>query len=396
MCEDQRTLRYALLGLDNAHIDTLISQLDSNILPSDTFLGGLSLEDASTVKRACLVVFTLARHIILKEWQLATTLDILAGRDTILNASTGAGKTMLIVLPILLRPGSISITVSPLKRLMSSQGAELGRYGLRVAIVNEDTSHDPELFQAILDGHYDHIHISPEQLQQHQGHFTRFYHLLDKPAFRQRIRVINIDEGHEAGRAALGLDDFRSSYARLSTFRLKLPRDIPFVILSATLPCHIVSPLTKLLLLKDPKETRLCLNRSNIYYAVKPLITGTKEFRNLLLLIPPSADLLGSLRKTIIFFDDKRELDSACRFLRKECARLIDPASGHHQIPPAARTLIMGYHSDMSSTYLQSTYEDFNSPEGSCKILCATACAATVSLVDVSLFMYIADNIIGS
>jgi len=140
----------------------------------------------------------------------------------------------------------------------------------------------------------------------------------------------------------------------------------------------------------------LCLNRSNIYYAVKPLITGTKEFRNLSLLIPASADLLSSLRKTIIFFDDKRELDGACCFLRKECARLMGPASGKHPIPPAACTLIMGYHSDMSSTYLQSTYEDFNSPEGLCKILCATACAATVSLVNVSIFTHVADGIIGS
>lgn len=95
------------------------------------------------------------------------TLDILAGYDTVLNASTGAGKTMLITLPILLRPGSISITISPLERLMSSQAVELRRYGLRAAIVNEDTSHDPELFKAILDGYYDHIYISPEQLQRH-------------------------------------------------------------------------------------------------------------------------------------------------------------------------------------------------------------------------------------
>jgi len=397
MCEAQRTLRHLLLGLPDTGIDNVISQLDSNILPSDVFLNGLSLEHISTVKRACLVISTLARHIILKEWQLAATLDILAGRDTILNASTGAGKTMLIILPMLLRPGSISITVSPLKRLMSSQAVELGRYGLRAAIVNEDTSHDQELFNAILNGYYDHVHISPEQLQRHQGHFTRFYHLLDKPAFRQRIQVINIDEGHEAGRAALGLDDFRSSYARLCTFRLKLPRNIPFVVLSATLPHHIISPLSKFLLLNDPKETRLCLNRSNIYYAVKPLITGTKEFRNLSLLVPDSATQLNSLRKTIIFFDDKRELDGACRFLRKEYARLMDPTSGKHQIPPAARTLVMGYHSDMSSTYLRSTYEDFNVPDGSCKILCATACAATVSPVRASpVFLHKADGVSGS
>ena len=50
MCEDQRTLRHLLLGLDDTHIATLISRLDSNILPSNAFLDGLSLENASTVK----------------------------------------------------------------------------------------------------------------------------------------------------------------------------------------------------------------------------------------------------------------------------------------------------------------------------------------------------------
>ena len=389
MCDDQRALRDLYLGLPDADIDHLISCLDTNILPSDAFLAGLSLEHASTVKRACLIAYSLARRITLKEWQLGGTLDVLAGRDTILNASTGAGKTMLIILPMLLRPASISITISPLKRLMASQAAELHRCGLRAAIVNEDTSHDPDLFKSILDGYYDHVHISPEQLQRHQGHFTRFYHLLDKPTFRKQIQVINIDKGHKAGRAALGLNDFRSSYARLSAFRLKLPRDIPFVVLSATLPCHIIPPLSNLLLLKNAKETRLCLNRPNIYYAVQPLITGTKEFQNLSLLVPASTSLLGSLWKTIIFFDDKRELDGACCFLRNEYTRLVDPDSGKYQILPAARALVMGYHSDMSSTYLQSTYEDFSNPEGSCKILCATACAATVSPIRASLVTHI-------
>ena len=376
MCEAKRTSRHLLLGLSDAVSDTLISCLKTNILPSDAFLDGLTPAHASTTKRACFIVFTLTQ-IILKEWQLAGTLDILDGRDTILNAGTGAGKTMLIILPILLRPGSISITISPLKRLMASQAEELGRYGVRAAVVNEDTSHDPDLFKAILDGYYDHIHISPEQLHRHGGHFTRFYHLLDNRSFRQRIQVINIDEGHEAGRAALNLDDYRPAYSRISALRLKFAR-VPLFLTSATFPHHILPPLSSFLSLKDAKETRLCLNRSNIYYAVQPLITGTKEFRNLSLLIPSTAIRLGSLRKTIIFFDDKRELDGACYYLRNQYSRLMDHASGNSRINPAARALVMGYHSDMSPSYLQSTYENFNSPQGACKILCATACAATV------------------
>jgi hypothetical protein len=140
VCEAQRTLCSLLLGLSNTHIGDLISQLEAHILPSGAFLGRLSLQHVSTVKRACMVTFTLNRRAVLKEWQLLGTLDILADRDIILSPSTGTGKTMFIILPMLLRPGSPSITVPPLKRLMASQAAELGRYGLRAVIVNEDAS----------------------------------------------------------------------------------------------------------------------------------------------------------------------------------------------------------------------------------------------------------------
>jgi len=58
MCEDQQTSRHLLLGLDDADTNVLFPQLRSNILPSDTFLDGLSLENASKVKRACLIKIT--------------------------------------------------------------------------------------------------------------------------------------------------------------------------------------------------------------------------------------------------------------------------------------------------------------------------------------------------
>ena len=52
MCENRRALRHLLRGLDNTHIDVLISQLNLNILPSNAFLDGLSLKYSSTMKRA--------------------------------------------------------------------------------------------------------------------------------------------------------------------------------------------------------------------------------------------------------------------------------------------------------------------------------------------------------
>ena len=56
MCEDQRNSRHLFLRLDGAHINVLLPEIRSNILPSRTFLDSLSLENVPTVKRASLIV----------------------------------------------------------------------------------------------------------------------------------------------------------------------------------------------------------------------------------------------------------------------------------------------------------------------------------------------------
>jgi hypothetical protein len=58
MCEDLRIVRHLLLGLEDTHISTL----NSNALPSDAFLDGLSLGNASTTKRAYFLVFAAPRR----------------------------------------------------------------------------------------------------------------------------------------------------------------------------------------------------------------------------------------------------------------------------------------------------------------------------------------------
>ena len=160
MCEDQRKYLHILLGLSDANIDTVISRFDTNILPSDIFLDGLTPEHASDTKQSCLIAFALARRVILEERRLGMTLDILSGLDNILSVSTGAGNYADHP-PMLLQPGSIFITTSPLKWLVVSQAEDLRHYGLQAAIVNEGISHDLELFNTILDGYYNHVRISP-------------------------------------------------------------------------------------------------------------------------------------------------------------------------------------------------------------------------------------------
>ncbi|KAG2063054.1 hypothetical protein BDR04DRAFT_940703, partial [Suillus decipiens] len=67
--------------------------------------------------RACLIVYVLtATTIVPRQVQLESALATLNGRDNLITAGTGSGKTLCIIIPILLRPGTVSMTVSPLKR----------------------------------------------------------------------------------------------------------------------------------------------------------------------------------------------------------------------------------------------------------------------------------------
>ncbi|KAG2123102.1 hypothetical protein BD769DRAFT_1296734, partial [Suillus cothurnatus] len=66
--------------------------------------------------RTCLIVFVLMATIIVPhQFQLKAVLATLNGQDGVKTAGTGSGKTLCIIIPILLRPGTISITISPLK-----------------------------------------------------------------------------------------------------------------------------------------------------------------------------------------------------------------------------------------------------------------------------------------
>ena len=71
---------------------------------------------------ACLIVYQLMLcTIVPRVFQLQASLAMLNGRDTIITAGTGSGKTLCQLIPMLLRPKTHSITISPLKRLQVTQ-----------------------------------------------------------------------------------------------------------------------------------------------------------------------------------------------------------------------------------------------------------------------------------
>ena len=86
------------------------------------FLTKLDTTKQVTVYKCCLLLSTVTEgKKIPREFQLNAALALLAGKDCLIDAGTGSGKTLCMILPALLDPAAISLVISPLKRLQILQ-----------------------------------------------------------------------------------------------------------------------------------------------------------------------------------------------------------------------------------------------------------------------------------
>lgn len=86
------------------------------------FMANLDDVKRDTVYKCCLLLSTVTNgKKIPRKFQLEATLALLAGQDTLIHAATGSGKTLCMVLPALINATSVSLVVSPLKRLQVLQ-----------------------------------------------------------------------------------------------------------------------------------------------------------------------------------------------------------------------------------------------------------------------------------
>ena len=133
--------------------DTVISSLVDSIselwtcLPHD-YLRELGALDRTICLRSSLVCWAVSQgRMVPREMQLRSILADQRGRDSLISAGTGSGKTLPIALCTLLDDPAkkkVTIVVSPLKRLQKSQANEFTtRFGIRAVAINEDTPRDP-------------------------------------------------------------------------------------------------------------------------------------------------------------------------------------------------------------------------------------------------------------
>jgi ATP-dependent helicase YprA (DUF1998 family) len=86
------------------------------------FIANLDTPEREIVYKCCSLVYTVTYGAKMpREFQLEATLALLAGQDSLINAGTGSGKTLCMVLPALLDPTSVSLVISPSKRLQILQ-----------------------------------------------------------------------------------------------------------------------------------------------------------------------------------------------------------------------------------------------------------------------------------
>ena len=216
--------------------------------------------------------------------------------------------------------------------------------------------------------------VQPEQLQAFGGHLPRLAQVIRHTRFSKLVKQVHIDEAHNvytAGIPLYGQPAFRPAWGRLGELRLWLPKNTPFQALSGTLPHHIINCITdKLLFQSDYVSIHLTLNRPNITYATYPISGLRSNFRNLQFIVPePQNDPFDPelIPKTMVFHDNLQEAANVANYLNS----LLPETMRHLRIAKH-------YHSMMSADYLEQTFQDFASPNGVTRILCATSGASTV------------------
>jgi hypothetical protein len=85
-------------------------------MPSAQFLEPLNDKQKTDVLRGCLLAFILSHgKAVPQDFQLQACLGPLEGCDTILCSGTRSGKTLVLILLLLVRPSNVSLLIVPLK-----------------------------------------------------------------------------------------------------------------------------------------------------------------------------------------------------------------------------------------------------------------------------------------
>ncbi|KAK0495075.1 P-loop containing nucleoside triphosphate hydrolase protein [Armillaria luteobubalina] len=265
-------------------------------------------------------------------WQIEAARNVLAGKDVITVAPTGAGKSLTYWMPLIFSETGIVMVVLPLKQLGSQFAATLNEKGLRAVSVTADNSSNV-LYSDIKKGQYRVVMFSPEIIDQD----SRFDALIKSRKFTDNLINIVFDEAHcikEWG------SSFRQAYSKLGHLRHLMPRRVPYHLGTATMPPSLLGQLKKDLRMNDDTVIlRLNTDRPNIFFRVRPMEYPINSYHDLSFLIPNDLDPDGPFPlKFLVFFNSRNEAEQGARFLRS-------------RLPPTLRDKVKWVHSGMTDEF---------------------------------------------
>ena len=164
--------------------------------------------------------------------------------------------------------------------------------------------------QDIVEGTFRQVIVSPEIVTSPEFHRA----VTSKVKFTDRLRVLNIDEAHCIN---IWGGSFRPDYSELGILRGRIPKNVPFLLASATLPEHVLDDIRlKLRLPKDVKMVRVTNARPNVALSVRPMQKKEKSMGDLRFLIPPGANKAEDIKIILVYCNQRGVAEEGADYAR--------------------------------------------------------------------------------
>ncbi|KAJ7090180.1 P-loop containing nucleoside triphosphate hydrolase protein, partial [Mycena belliarum] len=170
----------------------------------------------------------------LDKFQAECPARILDGQDVFCIHRTGAGKSTLISVPVIVREGTISVVVAPTNFLQRDMVASMQKKNISCVAINSETlteaalvSPPRDLWAEAKTGVHWIIFIGPETMRK-----PAYKDFIRNGNVRARLAQFTVDELHVADEWGV---EFRVEFQDIPTMRAWLPPHTTFVGLSATI-----------------------------------------------------------------------------------------------------------------------------------------------------------------
>ena len=217
-------------------------------------------------------------------------------------------------------------------------------------------------WKAIEKGIYKIVYTSPEVLMENGSYFWKRI-LLGDSIFMKYLSCVAIDEAH----VLYTWNQFRSAYKGIGRLRDCLPQ-IPFVLLSATLPPNVLQYVIRTARLKNSSHIKHTVDRSNLQIVVSKITSG--GYDDLKGLISSDAGPEYTIPSTLIFVDSRKKCVSIARFLRR-CL----PAHLKKRSRVLVRVYNAFYEQEIRDVYMEDLRKGVT-----CILVCTDACGMGVDL----------------